>query len=38
MVVENVKSIDMTNFVNGVYFVKVKSGNEVSTEKIILNR
>ena len=38
MFVENVNSIDMTNFVNGVYFVKVKSGNEVTTEKIILNR
>ena len=38
MFVENVKSIDLSNYVNGIYFVKIKSGNNVSTEKIILNK
>ena len=38
MFVENVKSIDLSNFANGIYFVKIKSGENISTEKIILNK
>ena len=38
MFVENVKSIDLTDYANGIYFVKIKSGNNVSTEKIVLNK
>ena len=32
----NVNKIDMSNQANGVYFVKVKSGNQVTTKKVIL--
>ena len=38
MTVKNVKFIDLTSYVNGVYFIKVNSDNKVSTEKIILNK
>ena len=32
----NVNKIDISNQANGVYFVKVKSGNQVITKKITL--
>ncbi|MGD0710800.1 MAG: choice-of-anchor J domain-containing protein [Bacteroidales bacterium] len=38
MFVENVKSINLSNFANGVYFVNIKSDNSTVTEKIILNK
>ena len=35
---ENVHTLDLSNFANGVYFVKIDSDNHIVTKKIILNK
>ena len=36
--VENTNTIDLSNFANGIYFVKIDSDNHIITKKIILNK
>ncbi len=36
--VTNTNTIDLSNYTNGVYFITVNTGNNVVTEKIILNK
>ncbi len=38
MSAENTNSINLSNFVNGVYFVNIKSNGTVATEKIVLSK
>jgi len=33
-----VRQIDLSNYPNGMYFITVTSGNEIATDKIIVNR
>ena len=38
MNVENTKVLDLSNFANGLYFIKINSNNHIVTEKIIINK
>ncbi len=38
LTVENTNNVDLSTYANGVYFVKVNSGNSIHTEKVVLNR
>jgi hypothetical protein len=31
-------SVDINNLSNGVYFVKVNSGNDITTKKVVLSK
>ncbi len=38
LIVENTKVVDLSNYSNGIYFIRVNSNNNITTEKVILNK
>ena len=38
MTLENTKVVDMSSLANGIYFIRVNSNNNITTEKVILNK